>query len=1505
MGSECHDGTPIPDLEVVTTLVWTCLTPVKMGVPVLSVVDISPEAVKFTVDGTSSFPAASNSTITFKFTAEKTPIYDGSVSFTIPARLGSEPALPSAAVTVLGRLGAPAMPGTGTGEWGGTKDGEPDAASSVSKVGSRGVKIAVKRLDLGSTITIAYGKGDDLSLLHAMKGDVEVRANFETKAGASTRSRDAGTATVTLTNVSDGVAALVMIEPDEIGAGSTTGPIEVTFKAAGSMPDGHVSLEIPAGWGRLQRDPSKRNYITISGNSNVSLVEPALDGSAIKAVAEIKKLEKDGIFKFVYGGGSHPANNGVDVPSRTGVYAFTIRSDGDGNGVFADITSKKELEGDDTVLNPDKLGTIFDGAAGVLNISVATAAAEDGAGSVTVAPATPVRAGNLEELTFTYTSTQTIQDGELRFTVPGAWKAPQLSDAGAEGYTTVDGDGLGTAEVPANKRYVKVPIISIVKDDPITIKYGASPEGKVMVPAAVGESVFPFSVRATTNGELRELTTGPAKVKIDPQASGKAKSATAVTSDGQGDLYAGQMGREITVTYTALAQMVQGQVRLTIPAEWSEPSVDNIDVDPSSGGSADDPMFEDQKVIVEGVNLLSGGTVTFVYTGDVQPEADDAKFAVATHGGLEDDAFEDVAGPTDDDVMLTLPVGYAAVGSGMAEIADSDRVVAPGATGVTLTFTYTAAGEIQYPSEFRVRVPESWSAPTDMITAPDNIGTYTVTHKRGGQDRRSVIVGELDPVDRDMVARVNSTTLNVKAGDQIIFEYQNATAPATAEVSNFRVLFGGQTNDAQVGDVISVFVQSAMPSQLALSSRGTVSADAGAAPLEVTVSLQDAAGMAAVMVSPTSVTLTSSSEGTFSEMMGEAGTAPLTVSIPAGDSSKIVYYSDSIVGTPTITATAANLTTATHDVSVTSSVLEIVEGSVMVSSTIAKDGDTVTVTAMATAGQAPLALIETVMAAGGLMTDSLTTPGTYTRSVLVATGTPDGTYTVTVSLGGEVETAADMLTVDNTAPDVAVTAPESAEDGETVMISATVTDAGTVSSVTADVSALDSTQTMLTLAIAADGSYSAPLEISDVNTALNGAKTITVTAIDAAGNSGTGTASVMLDNKLSFTSMIGDGITLFHVPLDDDDFSTIGDLRTALGDKVSSLVAYQDGRREPSSDNIPITAGLGIIVILQGAAEITFAGEPWGGGTAVITLEAGSENLIGLPLDIEGIDKISDIKSLFADDVVAGVYPNLTDFVAAEGDTGDGDVVGDAAYYVLASAAATITVTGEGWSNSTEMAGAAPIALSGYKVDNQTPVLSVFGSVVDEITGAAKEGFRVKVKNLSTKGAVSEITSIETADGYSMTLLDLANAHAARVGDVLEISADSPNPLIGVQPVRHTVTVDDVKNSTIQLEDLIAYEIPAETELLRNFPNPFNPETWIPYHLSEDADVNLTIYDINGEVVRDIDVGHQNAAKYDSRAKAIYWDGRNRFGEQVASGIYFYHLNAGDFSGTRKMVILK
>ena len=98
---------------------------------------------------------------------------------------------------------------------------------------------------------------------------------------------------------------------------------------------------------------------------------------------------------------------------------------------------------------------------------------------------------------------------------------------------------------------------------------------------------------------------------------------------------------------------------------------------------------------------------------------------------------------------------------------------------------------------------------------------------------------------------------------------------------------------------------------------------------------------------------------------------------------------------------------------------------------------------------------------------------------------------------------------------------------------------------------------------------------------------------------------------------------------------------------------------------------------------------------------------------------------------------------------------------------------------------------------------------------------------------------------------------------------------------------------------------PVETALFPNYPNPFNPETWIPYRLAEDTDVTLTIYDINGAPVRRFDLGYQPAGHYTNRAKAAYWDGRNADGEQVASGVYFYSLIAGDYSATRQMLILK
>ena len=107
------------------------------------------------------------------------------------------------------------------------------------------------------------------------------------------------------------------------------------------------------------------------------------------------------------------------------------------------------------------------------------------------------------------------------------------------------------------------------------------------------------------------------------------------------------------------------------------------------------------------------------------------------------------------------------------------------------------------------------------------------------------------------------------------------------------------------------------------------------------------------------------------------------------------------------------------------------------------------------------------------------------------------------------------------------------------------------------------------------------------------------------------------------------------------------------------------------------------------------------------------------------------------------------------------------------------------------------------------------------------------------------------------------------------------------------------------LEQLLATLIPKASALLPNYPNPFNPETWIPYQLADPAEVTVTIYAANGAVVQRLDLGHRRAGSYDSRGRAAYWDGRNAQGEPVASGVYFYTLQAGDFTATKKMVIRK
>ncbi len=143
--------------------------------------------------------------------------------------------------------------------------------------------------------------------------------------------------------------------------------------------------------------------------------------------------------------------------------------------------------------------------------------------------------------------------------------------------------------------------------------------------------------------------------------------------------------------------------------------------------------------------------------------------------------------------------------------------------------------------------------------------------------------------------------------------------------------------------------------------------------------------------------------------------------------------------------------------------------------------------------------------------------------------------------------------------------------------------------------------------------------------------------------------------------------------------------------------------------------------------------------------------------------------------------------------------------------------------------------------------------------------------------------------------ISLSATEAARLRQVAE------------EYVRNLTVADLNDTRTVDLSDITS-EVslkPAEPRLFQNTPNPFNPETWIPYQLEEGADVTIRIYNITGKLVKMLNLGHKESGFYLDKDKAAYWDGRDSSGEKVASGVYFYTLQAGKFRVTRKMVIIK
>ena len=205
-----------------------------------------------------------------------------------------------------------------------------------------------------------------------------------------------------------------------------------------------------------------------------------------------------------------------------------------------------------------------------------------------------------------------------------------------------------------------------------------------------------------------------------------------------------------------------------------------------------------------------------------------------------------------------------------------------------------------------------------------------------------------------------------------------------------------------------------------------------------------------------------------------------------------------------------------------------------------------------------------------------------------------------------------------------------------------------------------------------------------------------------------------------------------------------------------------------------------------------------------------------------------------------------------------------------------------------------------------TPLPVAVERIPEDVNGDGIVNIQDLVMVAANLGETGQNTADVNGDG-TVNVLDLtqvAGALGSAAGAPFMPTSEQVSEWLE-QARQMNITDPTFQRGILMLEKLLASLTPKETALLANYPNPFNPETWIPYQLSESVTVDITIYSADGQLVQRFSFGDQPAGRYESRSRAAYWDGRNETGELVASGLYFYTLTAGKFSETRKMLIRK
>jgi hypothetical protein len=244
-------------------------------------------------------------------------------------------------------------------------------------------------------------------------------------------------------------------------------------------------------------------------------------------------------------------------------------------------------------------------------------------------------------------------------------------------------------------------------------------------------------------------------------------------------------------------------------------------------------------------------------------------------------------------------------------------------------------------------------------------------------------------------------------------------------------------------------------------------------------------------------------------------------------------------------------------------------------------------------------------------------------------------------------------------------------------------------------------------------------------------------------------------------------------------------------------------------------------------------------------------------------------------------------------------IEGGQGYIVNQLESREVVFTGTAWSNAPSKQIPAP------SKENPHWAFVVCGAIYDGNRIAQNPELTVTAENLRT-GDFAEAKVGQLENGrYTAAFIDLSRKDVVKPGDALGIYFRDTAEGVASEPVVLMVTTSDIVKGYIEVNLQMEDIVPDKTALLQNYPNPFNPETWIPFQLAKDSDVVIAIFNLQGQMIRRLDIGHKQAGLYLSKGRAAYWDGQNETGEQVASGVYFYTIDAGGFRGTRRMVIIR